>query len=221
MEGRRLPERHRAPLFGLAGFLLSALWGSGACGDATGTQIPAPGITEVQVRLSVTDDLDPAIASAEVWISQIYLKRDDDEDDPLTSARTHLFNDPERPLIHDLSTLPSNLSVDLTGLISVGGGTYRQLRMMVDSARVTLGAGYRFDDGSTVASLKLPGASIVGAEVALDAPLATVANEAMVITVEFDLGESFIIEGRDDPDGFTGIDYEPVLQERFRGSSGT
>lgn len=206
----------RAALLGLAGVFTVTLWGSGACGDATGTQIPVPGNAEVQVRLIVAQDADSAFAAVDVWISRVYLKPDDDTDNPLTSTRVDLFNDPGNPQQFDLLSPQVALSVDLTGFRIVSAGTYPQLRIMVDSARVTLAPGFRFQDGSSIASVALPTASTVGVEVVLDAPLSIVKDQGHVITADFDVNESFVILGRDNPGGFEGIDYEPLILELGR-----
>jgi hypothetical protein len=188
-----------------------------ACED--GSTALAPEISQVQVRL--VDAPDPAIEMAEVWISRVYLMREDDDDDPDTSNRVDLYNDPENPLYYDLLTLQDGFSADLTGWMPVEAGVYHQLRMIVDSARVTLAEGYHFKDGSMVAPLKVPGGSSSGIKVFLDAPVDAEGGESTTITVDFDVEESFKIQGKNNPNGFNGVMFKPVLKEKDREESST
>ena len=132
--------------------------GVSACSDITG--VPTSNIqvrlTGAQVRLTAAPS--DMIASAEVWISHVYLQGGGDDTADET-GRVDLFNDPEAPLHFDLLTLQDGITADLTGLVEVEAELYQGLRLVVDRARVTLVEGLEFVDGTNTATLMVPSGS--------------------------------------------------------------
>ena len=135
----------KVPIFLMAGTLIL---GAGACSDdSTGVELSS-------VRILLTDAPSDVIASAEVWISRVYLQGGDDEE--TEGGRVDLFNDPEKPQHYDLLTLQDGVTADLTGAVEVDVGLYGSLRLVVDRALVTLVEGVSFEDGTDNATLFVP-----------------------------------------------------------------
>jgi hypothetical protein len=181
----------------------------GACDDSTG-----PG-DRARVQIRLTDAPSDYIASAEIWVSAVYLQRrsDDDEGDP----RVFLFDDAENPKHYDLMTLRDGVTADLTEPTDVEAANYGQLRLVVDSAFVTLIDGLEFSDGGNTASLKVPSGSSSGIKVDLVEPVDAEEGETLVLLVDFDVNENFRLQGNpDSPAGLKGILFTPVLKEKSR-----
>ena len=69
-----------------------------------------------------------------------------------------LFNEPDTPHHYDLLELQDGLTADLTGVVDVDKGVYSDLRLVVDSARVTLVEDFKFTDGMSTTTLTVPSA---------------------------------------------------------------
>ena len=188
-----------------AGFL--AL-GTTACSDE-GT-----GVEMSRVRVLLTDAPSEVIASAEVWISRVYLQGGDDEE--VEGGRVDLFNDPDNPQHYDLLTLRDGVTADLTDVVDVDVGLYRTLRLVVDSARVTLVEGVSFEDGTDTATLFVPSGSSSGIKVLLDSDLDAVEGETTTVTVDFDVDQNFVIQGTPGPGGVQRVIFTPLLREHAR-----
>jgi hypothetical protein len=187
-----------------AGTLLAS-----ACNDSTGPN----GEARVQIRL--TDAPSDYIASAEIWVSAVYLQRadDDEEGDP----RVFLFDDAANPKHYDLMTLRDGVTADLTDATDVEAGNYAQLRLVVDSAFVTLIDGLEFSGGGNTARLKVPSGSASGVKVQLAEPVDAEAGETVVLLVDFDVNDNFKLQGNPEtPAGLNGILFTPVLKEKSR-----
>jgi len=182
---------------------------AGACNDSTGPE----GAARVQIRL--TDAPSDYIASAEIWVSAVYLQRadDDEEGDP----RVFLFDDSDNPKHYDLMLLRDGVTADLTEATDVEEGTYGQLRLVVDSAFVTLIEGVEFNAGGNTAMLKVPSGSSSGIKVLLEEPVAAEEGETVVLLVDFDVDDNFRLQGNPEtPAGLSGILFTPVLKEKSR-----
>ena len=191
--------------------LLPLTMGLMACGDdGTGSE----GAAWVQVQL--TDAPSDQIESAEVWVSRVYLQPGDDSDlsDGEGSGRAELFNDPDNPRHYDLLDLRNGVVADLTEPVIVESGVYSQLRLVVDSARITLVEGVTFDDGSSVRSLKVPSGSSSGIKVQLAQPLDAEAGKLTIILVDFDVDRNFVFQGPADRPN--GVLFTPTLVELDR-----
>lgn len=191
--------RQRAVLAGAAVALVGCLE------DGTG-----PGNSGfVQVKL--TDSPAEVIGSAEVWISKVDLAAGG-PDKPVT-----LFEDAANPRHYDLLDLRNGVTADLTEPVQVESGVYHQLRLLVDSARVTLAEGFTFDDGATSRTLFVPSGSESGIKVKLAEPIDAKAGQLTVILVDFDVERNFVVQGNANTKaGIKGILFTPLLVEKSR-----
>ena len=170
------------------------LAGAAACSnDEAGTS----GTGTVVVRL--TDAPSDDLASAVVYLSEVTVKGSDaSTDEQVISSTKASF---------DLLTLQNGVTATL-GSATVPTGTYSQVRLLVDSARVTLKAGHTFADGSTTAKLTVPSGSQTGIKVNFSPPI-TVTEGQTVLVVDFDVSQSFVFQGpRDHPNS---VSFKPVL----------
>jgi hypothetical protein len=175
--------------------------------DSTGPQ----GTSHVQVL--ITDAPSDYIAEAVIWVSRVYLQGGGEDEAP----RVDLFNDPDNAAEFDLLELRDGVTAQLTDAEEVDAGTYRQLRLVVDSAWVTLVEGASFTDGSTTMRLFVPSGAQSGIKVNLASNIEAEEGETTTIVVDFDVDMNFVIQGNPDtPAGITGILFTPVLQEKSR-----
>ena len=211
-----------APLAGLLALLVVPFLAAG-CGDDGALDGNA------EVRVLVTDAPSDYIAAADIWVSAVYLQGgamdDDDLDDDGVDdgadddvpGRVFLFDDPENPKRFDLLLLRDGITEDLTGYTDVEPGSYGQLRLVVDSAVVTLAEGYAFRDGGSTSSLMVPSGSSSGIKVQLDEPVEVDTGEEVTIVVDFDVDRNFVIQGNPEtPAGIQGVLFTPLLQEISR-----
>lgn len=199
-----------------AGLVLATTVGTVACDDVDTAPEDA-----ALVQIVVTDAPSDYIESAEVWISKVYLQGAPDEGDEAAadppSGRVVLFEDPTNPFHVDLLVLRDGLVAELTEPVAVDPGGYNQLRIVVDSAFVTLKEGFAFSDGSTTRALKIPGGSSSGVKVFLDGPVAAEAGEQTTLLLDFDVDDNFKIQGNpDSPAGIKGLLFTPVIKELNR-----
>ena len=96
----------------LAACLVGGILAASACSDTAGIST-----SKVQVRL--TDAPSNMFASAEVWISHVYLQGRAGEPEEDGGGRVDLFNDPESPHHYDLLELQDGLAADLTGFVEI------------------------------------------------------------------------------------------------------
>lgn len=196
----------RAPFVVAVAAVLGVL-GATAC-DSTGPE----GDARVQVQL--TDAPADHIESADVWISRVYLQGgDDDGEDAEDSAsgRVDLFNDPDNPREYDLLDLQNGVVADLTDPIAVESGTYGQLRLVVDSARIRLAEGFTFADGESEMTLFVPSGSQSGIKVQLIEPIDATADDLTIVLVDFDVEQNFVFQGPEDAP--TGVLFTPTLKQ--------
>ena len=149
-----------------------ALLGLLAC-EGTGPQL-AP------VNLYLKDAPSDQIASAQVWISRAYLVPGG-------------FTITDTPQQFDLLTLQNGVTA-LLGSNDIPVGDYAQLRLVVDSAMVTLVAGATFADGSTSRTLKVPSGAQSGIKVGFAGPV-HIDPAGADIVVDFPVDENFVFQG--------------------------
>lgn len=174
-----------------------------ACGDSTGPE----GMARVQVLL--TDAPADYLAVAVVCISQVYLQPGEGEESPRTVLWEKGEGDAE---CYDLLEL-QGVSAAITPSVEVPAGTYEQLRLIVESASVTLAEGYTFADGvETTMDLFVPSGAETGIKVQLLESVFAEANELTEITVDADVNQNFVIQGDPDmPAGIQGVLFTPHL----------
>jgi len=171
------------------------------------------------VQILLTDAPSDMIASAEVWISHVYLQGGVGEPEEDGGGRVDLFNDPESPHHYDLLDLQDGLTADLTGFVEIEAGLYQGLRLVVDSARVTLVEGLAFPDDTDTALLMVPSGSESGIKVMLDDVIEVAEGESTILTVDFDVDRNFVIQGDQGQGVIEGVLFTPVLLELDQESS--
>lgn len=193
-----------------------------ACDDEAGLT-GLDGDARVQVLL--TDAPTDSLSEATVWISRAYLQPTDDSE----AERHDLFNAEDEGVDakeFDLLDLQNDITAELTDASSVESGTYQQLRLVVDSARVSLaevdtdGDGtpdtqLTFQDGSESMLLFVPSGMQSGIQVQLDAPIDADAGELTIVVVDFDVNDSFVFQASPET-GIRDVLFTPVLHERGR-----
>lgn len=181
-------------------------------------------VGDAQVQILLTDAPSDYIASADVWISRVYLQPDDTDDadddgvddgeDPDVPGRVDLFNDPDNPKQFDLLTLRDGIVAELTDPVTVEAGEYGQLRLVVDSAIVTLADGFTFPDGSQTDLLFVPSGQQNGIKVQLSGDIDADGGELVTLLVDFDVDRNFKVQGNPNTAaGIQSILFTPVLVE--------
>lgn len=155
-----------------------------------------PQMSRVSVRL--TDAPGPALASAQVWISKVYLIGQDG---------TSRFTITETPAEYDLLSLQNGVTA-LLGDQLIPAGDYESLRMIVDSARVTLEAPTTFTNGTDTATMKVPSGPQTGLKVVFGGPVHIAPGQTDLV-VDFDVLRSFVFLGT--PSSPSGVLFKPVL----------
>ncbi len=206
------PLSRQAAPWGL--LLLPALFLSHACDDGT-----SPEMAQIQVQL--TDAPADAIASAQVWISRIYLQGCDEVEgeEEETCEAVDLYNDSENSQEFDLMTLQDGVTAELTDLVTVEAKVYRQLRLVVDSAKVTLAEGYTFanaEEPFNEMTLSVPSGSTSGIKVHLTEAINSETEEVTIIVVDFDVADNFHLQGAGQENVIDGVTFTPTLKEKGR-----
>lgn len=175
------------------------------CSDSTGPE----GMARVQIHL--TDAPADYLAVAEVCISQVYLQGGEAEE----SGRTVLWEKGEGgSQCFNLLEL-QGVSAAITPSVEVPPATYAQLRLIVESASVTLAEGYTFADGvETRMDLAVPSGASSGIKVQLQESLLAEATEVVEVTVDADVNRNFVLQGNPEtPAGIQGVLFTPHLVE--------
>lgn len=127
----------------------------------------------------------------------------------------------------DLLQLQNGVTAEL-GSALIEAGTYRQLRIVVESATLTLKDGYTFTDGSTTQSLHIPSGAKSGIKIKLTAEGGTpgagleIRPGEMVLVVDFDVSQNFVMQGNaETPAGIKSFLFTPVLRAVVRDVAGS
>lgn len=157
-----------------------------------------PGMGQVTTQL--TDAPIANVQSATVWISRIYLIGGSDT----TGTQ---FTISSTPASYDLLSLQGGVTAAL-GTATIPAGDYTQMRLVVDSARVTLASPLTFVGGSASATVRVPSGMQTGIKVNLQGAV-HVAPGQTILVVDFDASQNFVLTG---PAGApTGILFKPLL----------
>ena len=118
----------------------------------------------------------------------------------------------------DLLTLQDAVTQVLADAV-IEAGTYAQLRLIVESASVTLADGYEFSGGGNEQGLTVPSGPQTGIKLLLgaaddgDAEGGLELAGDMILVVDFDVGQSFVIQGNPEtPAGIMGVLFKPTLR---------
>jgi hypothetical protein len=186
------------------------------CSDSTVTETDngsSPNDAHGTLQIMLTDEPIDLIDSALVTISRVYLVPAD-----TTGSFVDLLADGEEPRTYDLLTLQDGVEALLANT-PVPADSFAQLRLVVDEATVSLAEGYMFRDGTTSQTLHVPSGQQSGIKVHLDEPIVIEEDAILIVVVDFDVNDNFVIQGNPDhPDGINGILFTPVLKEKGRRS---
>jgi hypothetical protein len=98
----------------------------------------------------------------------------------------------------------------------IEAGSYSQLRLIVESASVTLADPYTFNDGSTEKDLFVPSGAQTGIKLLLgdgDGGPLVIPEGELVLVVDFDVSQSFVLQGNPEtPAGIHGVIFKPTLR---------
>jgi len=168
--------------------------------DLTLTALPTQNVTRVEVL--ITDAPADILDSAVVYVSEVYLQGGD-------GGRTVIS---DAPIAFELLSLQGGLTATI-GAADLPSGRYSQLRLVVDSARAVLKAGYSFADGSTSALMKVPSGQSSGFKVMFGGPF-EISGETVVIVIDFDVSRSFVFQGPKNAP--KSVSLNPVLRASYR-----
>jgi hypothetical protein len=172
---------------------------------------------DARVSVRLTDAPHEYLASAVVTIGRVELLS---ADGPPTVIS-------ENGGTYDLLELQDGATAAL-GTATIEPGEYRELRMIVSSATVTLAESYTFTDGNPTKTLHVPS----GAETGIKIDLAAAEGEdgagvdigpgETILVVDFDVAQNFVMQGNaETPAGIQGFLFTPRLRavvEEFAGS---
>ena len=213
--------RARVPRWTVPAFATLCLALLAACDSETPPTAPG-GTASVQVLL--TDAPSEMLDSAHIWISRVYLTGGGgaspdtaEADTTAAQGRVDLFHDPANPLVFDLLQLRDGVTADLTGLVQVDATQYQGIRFVVDSTRVTLSEGFRFEDGTRVGTMKVPSGMTSGIKVKIKDLMELDENDALTIVVDLDVDANFRVQMAGNDDSLVRrILFTPVLREKSR-----
>ena len=184
---------------------IAAMAGIASCSDSGSTSVSGTGTLELRLTDAPSDDFQ----SATIFVSSVYAKGSS------AGASEALVSNTKTSF--DLMTLQNGVTTTL-GSASVPSGSYSQIRLVVDSAKVTLKAGKTFAGGSSTAVLHVPSGSESGLKINFAGPVDVGTGTATVV-VDFDVAGSFILQGpRDQP---TGCTFRPLIHAISLGLAAT
>lgn len=201
------PVTRRSAIPFLSAALL-ALVANGCGQDSTTPAVDAKATGPATVRVLLTDAPSDYIASAEVDIGAVELVSAD-------GAHVTLSDDGTDGFVNLLDF--QNAATTPIAEAEIEGGSYSQLRMVVEAARVTLAPGYTFRDGSTEMDLKVPSGAQSGIKLNLhdasdDGAVDIVPGET-VLVLDFDVSRSFVMLGNfETPAGVHGVNFKPTIR---------
>lgn len=172
----------------------------GACSDS-GTSTTDKGT----LTLRLADAPGEEVESAMIWVSGVSVIGDDG---------SHVISSDTAS--YDLLDLQHGVTAYL-GSAEIPVGNYNQLRLIVDSARVTLKDPVTFTSGSNSALMKVPSGSTSGLKVNLG-NVRVVPGETILL-VDFDVSRSFVFQGP--PGGPKSASFKPVIHATVMNIAGS
>jgi hypothetical protein len=150
----------------------------------------------------LTDAPFPAelLSHAFIYVDSLEARAKDAEDD--SSSRIVLSR---TPASYDLMDLRNGVTATLAEL-DIPEGTYSQVRLYVDSAKVVL-------VDTTEFPLKVPGGSSGGLKIFIRPDIIVEQGVTSELLLDFDMSKSFTAKGKiDGPKGITGFNLKPVIR---------
>jgi len=180
-----------------AGLILSAL-AFAACSDSSGT-----GTGLLTVRLTDAPFPFSDVASVDVFIVRVDAKTAATSDDEANDAsKMDGWTTIATPnTLINLLDLGAGKTTNL-GATTLATGNYQSFRLVLDTDKSSI----TLKDG-TKPAIKFPSAGQSGIKVILDSPIQLTANGS-VMTLDFDIGGSFVMRGNDARNGFI---FKPVI----------
>jgi hypothetical protein len=160
-----------------------------------------------RVTAYLTDAPAPALASAEVWVSKVYLVGGDAGQVTVSDA----------PQSFDLLQLQGGVTA-LLGTSTIPAGDYAQLRLVVDSARLTLDSGVTFADGTTSKLMMVPSGVETGIKVDFGGAVHIAPGQTDLV-IDFDVSRNFVFNGP--PTGPFRVVFTPTLHASAMDVSGS
>ncbi len=167
-----------------------------ACSEKSSTTSAAT----ASFSVNLTDAGIANVQSATVWVSRVYLIGG-------TDTTGTQFTIDSTPASYDLLSLQGGVTAAL-GSKTIPVGNYSQLRLVVDSAMLTLKSPLTFSNGSTSKTVKVPGGQQTGIKVNFDSTV-HVAPGQTILVVDFDASRNFVFTGPSTAP--TGVLFTPVL----------
>jgi hypothetical protein len=175
-----------------------------SCSDGDGGS-GAPGAGNGSLTLQVTDApfVHDIVTEARIAISEVRIHRNAEED----SGFLTLYDG--APIEFDLLDLQNGVTRELLR-IDLPAGEYRQLRLVLSDASLTLVNGnvYSTDDGT----LRFTSQATSGFKVFIDPPIEVVTNVARTLLLDFDLTKTFHPIPANDPLNATRYQLHPVIR---------
>ena len=171
--------------------LLAASAVLGACSDSSGSTNQT---ATLSVRLA--DAPGEQIESAVIWVSGVSVVGAD--------GGVHVISTDTAS--YNLLAFQNGVTAAL-GSAEIPVGVYSQLRLIVDSAQITLKSPVTFTSGSSTASLKVPSGSQSGLKVNLGN--VQINPGETVLLADFDVSQSFVLQGP--PGGPKSAIFKPVI----------
>jgi len=180
-----------------AGLILSAL-AFAACSDSSGT-----GTGLLAVRLTDAPFPFSDVASVDVYVVRVDAKTaatsDNEANDASQMDGWTTIATPNALI--NLIDLGAGKTTNL-GATTLATGNYQSFRLVLDTDKSSI----TLKDG-TKPAIKFPSAGQSGIKVILDSPIQLTANGS-VMTLDFDIGGSFVMRGNDARNGFI---FKPVI----------
>lgn len=176
----------------LPALIFASLLTLGGCSDSTtGAASSANGTLTIRLADAPGEEVESAV----IWVSGVSVIGEGGHHTISTDTASY-----------ELLSLQHGGTAYL-GSAEIPVGTYNQLRLIVDSARVTLKPPVTFSSGSSSAALKVPSGSTSGLKVNLGN--VSVAPGETVLLVDFDVSRSFVFQGP--PGGPKSALFKPVI----------
>jgi Domain of unknown function (DUF4382) len=178
----------------------------GLAAGCSSSESPSTG----QMSVVMTDSPIANVQSATVWVSKVYLIGGSD-----STGTQYVITD--TPAQYDLLQLQGGVTAAL-GTATIPTGSYSQLRMVVDSARLVLAGGLTFVGGADSATVMVPSGMQTGIKVNFQGPVQVTPGQTILV-VDFNAAANFRLTGT--ALAPTGVLFTPVLNATVQNVAGS